>query len=91
MALGLEGADRQPLVVAERHCVQISLKPEQGHHFLVVDGGQPDETQISLDAGALQPVVVVAQLGAGVADSAGDCRGHSVGYKVSNQHRLAKL
>lgn len=82
----LEAVDQQPPVVAELHCAQISLKLEQGHHFLVVVERQPDEIQIDLEAGALQPVVVVARLGVGVADSVGYCQGHSVGYKMSNQH-----
>lgn len=84
MVLELGGTEQELPVVAEQHYAQISLKPEQGHHFLVVAELQPDEIQKDLELGGLQPAVVVVQLVVGVAGSVEDCPGRFVGYKASN-------
>ena len=81
MALELEGAEGEVPVV-EQHCAQISLEPEQAHHFLVVAEPQLDEIQ--KDLGAVQLVAVAAELVVGVADLGTDCRGRSVDYKTVN-------
>lgn len=81
MAPDHEDADQRPPVGAELHYAQISLKPEQGHHFPVVAERRPEGCQINSDVGVLHPAAVVAQLGAGVADSVEGGQGHSVGYK----------